>query len=180
MKKVLVSSISFLVLFIVQSFAVSAVFAQRIASRQFKTELPRVVNSSSRIENTEFQIFDLINRERQKKGLGEMAWDGNLARLARSYSQKMADEDFFSHFDSNGASVVERARSMKIKNWRKIGENLFECEGENNYAPFSVQKWMKSPTHRGNILDPEWTSSGLGVAVTRDGRVYITQVFVKN
>lgn len=131
-------------------------------------------------DNAEIQVFDLVNREREKKGLYDLEWDRNLSRLARNYSQQMADENFFSHYDRSGASVMDRARAMRIKDWSRIGENLFESIGERNFMPVSVQQWMKSPGHRRNILDPKWTQSGIGIAQSRDGKIYITQVFIEN
>ena len=131
------------------------------------------------IEGDERRIFDFINRERERKGLGFLEWNSDLARMARNYSQQMAQGNFFSHYDPEGQSVVERAQALRIKGWSKIGENLFECRGARDFAPLSVEKWMKSPSHRENILDVEYTTSGIGVAVSRDGKVYVTQVFIK-
>jgi uncharacterized protein YkwD len=133
---------------------------------------------SSNLDADERGIFDLVNRERSKKGLGELSWDANLSRLARAYSQKMARENFFSHYDKDGGSVDTRARDMRIKNWSKIGENLFFCEGYDSPNLIAVRGWMKSPSHRENILDPDYTDSGIGIAQSSDGRVYITQVFI--
>lgn len=131
------------------------------------------------LEVDERRVFDLINRERERKGLSYLEWNPELARMARSYSQQMAQGNFFSHYDASGASVVERAQAMKIKGWSKIGENLFECQGARDFASLSVEKWMKSPGHRQNILDAEYTMSGIGVAATRDGKIYVTQVFIE-
>src|SRR5687768_1727941 len=82
-------------------------------------------NFLKNIEADEYEIFGLINRERRRKGLAELVWDDQLARMARSYSRKMAKESFFSHFDGRGKTVVDRARDSDIRGWRKIGENLF-------------------------------------------------------
>jgi len=127
----------------------------------------------------EREIFELINQERSKKGLGELVWDSSLSRLARAYSQKMARENFFSHYDGDGASVESRAKNMSIKNWSKIGENLFFCKGYPNPNDAAVRGWMKSPTHRDNILDPDFTASGIGIAESEDGKIYVTQVFIE-
>jgi uncharacterized protein YkwD len=59
--------------------------------------------------NDEFRIHYLVNNERRRKGLGDLYWNDELARPARSYSRQMARESFFSHFDRSGHSVVERA-----------------------------------------------------------------------
>ena len=130
-------------------------------------------------ENAEFDIFDLVNQERRRKRLGDLEWNNDLAKLARNYSKKMAREDFFDHYDSDGGSIIERANSARVKNWRKIGENLFFCHGINNYSGVAVKGWLKSASHRRNMLDREWTDTGIGVAKARDGRIYVTQVFIK-
>jgi uncharacterized protein YkwD len=131
------------------------------------------------VEADEQEIFDLINDERNKKGLGELNWDASLSRLARAYSQKMARENFFSHYDRSGEAVDGRAKTMRIKDWSKIGENLFFCQGYGNPSELAVRGWMKSPTHRQNILDANYTDSGIGIAESEDGKIYITQVFIE-
>lgn len=132
------------------------------------------------LEDDEYEIFELINQERRRKGLSALYWDDDLARMARNYSRKMARENFFSHYDSDGDSVSERATRSRVTGWRKIGENLFYAQGmSNNFQSLAVRGWMRSPSHRQNILDRAWTDSGIGIAKTRDGRIYVTQVFLK-
>ena len=43
-------------------------------------------------------------------------------------------------------------------------------------ARFIVDGWMTSPGHRRNILDPNYTHIGVGVAA-REKNCYATQVF---
>jgi uncharacterized protein YkwD len=127
--------------------------------------------------SNEIRIFSLINRERAKTGLGELLWDDRLADLARRYSEKMAHDRVFEHIDSDGNDVVARARQSNIRGWSKIGENLFMCDPTDDFTGLSVRGWMKSPTHRENILDPVWRDTGIGIAVASDGQIYITEVF---
>ena len=142
----------------------------------FKTNVE--ANVLGNFDNDEYQIFSLVNNERSKKRLPNLDWDDDLARLARRFSQQMARQNFFSHHDGEGKSLADRINSAKIKGWSKIGENLFYCEGVNNFDTLAVKGWMKSPGHRQNILDNSWTSTGIGIAESRDGRIYITQVFI--
>ncbi len=135
---------------------------------------------SKNADDDEHQIFDLVNAQRRKGGLNDLNWDDNLARMARAHSKKMAKENFFAHADLDGKTVVNRAKDSRIKNWHKIGENLFYYEGNYNFDALAVKSWMKSPTHRQNILDSDWTATGIGIAESRDGRIYITQVFVED
>ncbi len=128
----------------------------------------------------EYRIFKLVNTERHKRRLNDLVWDDNLARMARDYSKKMAREIFFDHADFDGKTVVDRAEDSRIKNWSKIGENLFYYEANYDFDNLAVRGWMRSPTHRENILDETWTATGIGIAESRDGRIYITQVFLEN
>jgi uncharacterized protein YkwD len=125
----------------------------------------------------ENRILSLINNERSKTGLGQLSWDDRLADLARQYSEKMAREHFFEHIDSDGNDVVARARQNRIRGWSKIGENLFTCDPTDEVAKLSVYGWMHSPSHKENILDPEWRETGIGIAYARNGEIYITEVF---
>ena len=126
--------------------------------------------------NEESEIFDLVNRERSRTRLNYLDWDDDLARVARNFSRQMARENFFDHADRQGRTVIQRAADER---WSKIGENLFMGSGMDDFTAFSVRGWMKSPTHRRNILDREWTDTGIGIYRTRDDRVYVTQVFVR-
>jgi uncharacterized protein YkwD len=131
------------------------------------------------LEAHEFQIFDLINRERARRGLNALTFDEDAADIARKYSKKMARENFFSHYDADGNSVLERAERAHLKGWSKIGENLFSVDGLERFDAFAVQNWMKSPAHRENILDRDWTATGVGIARSDSGEIFITQIFIK-
>jgi uncharacterized protein YkwD len=135
--------------------------------------------NSGKFDKENFQVFNLINNERVENGLKPLLWDEETAKIAVDYSERMAAENFFSHYDSNGQSVLERAKNAKLKHWSKIGENLFSCEDIMPFESFAVKNWMKSPTHRQNILDPEWTATGIGIAESEEGEIFITQVFIR-
>ncbi len=91
----------------------------------------------------------------------------------------MGDEDFFSHFDNDGHSIVDRIDVHEIVDWKKIGENLFMSQGFDSPADVAIDSWMKSRTHRDNILDGEWTDTGIGIFTTEKNRIYVTQTFMR-
>ena len=161
--------------------AAAHVPAQYNRSRTVERRPSSAANVSFRrsLAAEETQIFALVNRERGRKGLGELVWDDQLAAVARAYSRQMAREAFFDHFDGNGNSIVERAESAGVRGWRRIGENLFFCEGYERFDRLAVRGWMDSPTHRDNILDRKYNASGIGIAQSRAGEIYITQVFIQ-
>src|SRR5688572_25686505 len=127
----------------------------------------------------ESEVFQLVNRERSRARLGILSWDDRLAKLARDYSRRMAREGFFDHYDRHGRTVMDRAESARIGDWSEIGENLFVCESHTDFTRTAIRGWLESHTHRTNMLNRDWTETGIGIATARDGSIFITQVFTR-
>lgn len=53
----------------------------------------------------------------------------------------------------------------------------YEWNTMDDIAESTVDGWMNSPGHRQNILTPYFYSEGIGVAISSDDKVYITQNF---
>jgi uncharacterized protein YkwD len=183
MKKYLAANAKFALgalvpVFVFCLFLDAGAFPRKVKISPIAATTSAYTNFIGGFDSDESEIFALVNGERRRKRLDNLNWSDDLARVARKYSQQMAKGNFFSHFDKAGNGVEERADAAKIK-WKKIGENLFFCQGIDDFDAFAVKGWMKSPAHRENILDDEWTKTGIGVAQTRDGKIYVTQVFLK-
>jgi uncharacterized protein YkwD len=149
-----------------------------ISSFVLATVLATILSASASSQSRgEMEVFDLVNRERSRVRLTGLEWDEHLARLARNYSRQMAREGFFDHYDPDGRTVIDRAQDARIRNWSGIGENLFVCDEHPAFASIAVRGWMKSSTHRTNMLNRTWTATGIGIATARNGSIFITQVF---
>jgi uncharacterized protein YkwD len=98
--------------------------------------------------------------------------------MARQHSENMARRNFFNHTGPDGQGLRERSRANGIVGFRALAENLAYNKGFSDAASCAVTGWMRSQGHRDNILNGEFTRSGIGIARSADGRVYITQVFV--
>jgi len=133
------------------------------------------VSAQSRSET---EVLQLVNRERSRMRMGTLLWDERIARVARDYSRQMAREGFFDHYDPRGRTVMDRA--ARVPDWSEIGENLFVCDPHEQFAAIALRGWMKSTTHRTNLLNRQWTATGIGIATDRDGRIFITQVFTRD
>lgn len=147
--------------------------------KETKTE-PQAANAGKAVIAFELerQVFALINQQRIANALTALVWSDDAAKVARSHSENMANFKFFSHEGKDGLTVNERADDFGISNWRAIGENLAFNQGYDNPGAFAVERWMKSPGHRGNILNNRWTESAVGVAVSPDESYYFTEVFL--
>ncbi len=127
----------------------------------------------------ERRAFELINAEREKKGMRPLVLDGSLTRVARYHSDNMAREDFFNHVDRDGLDISGRAEALGLRGWKTLGENIAYNQGYSDPTAFAVERWMISSKHRENVLNGEYTHAGLGIARSADGRVFFTQVFMR-
>ncbi len=126
----------------------------------------------------ERRAFDLINRERAQQGEQPLEWDADAARMAREHSDEMASGNYLSHTDQSGRNTFARAASEGVCGWQALGENIAYNQGYEDPVAFAVERWMQSAKHRENILRPQFTHAGLGIAKSPDGTYYFTQVFV--
>jgi uncharacterized protein YkwD len=132
---------------------------------------------TSELSAIERRVSEFVNRERTSKGLKSLEWDQQLADAARSHARRMALRRFFSHADPELGDLFERLEDAKIP-WRKAAENLFTEKGYEDPARQTIQGWMNSPGHRGNMLDKQITRAGTGAARAADGSVYVVQIYV--
>ena len=125
----------------------------------------------------EEQIVQRINEIRQQQGLESLRINSKLAEVARNYSRKMAEENFFSHDSPEGDRVGERVQNVGIF-YLLVGENLFKSTNIPQPVSNAVQGWMDSPGHRENILRSEYRETGVGVW-QQGSSYYITQLFLQ-
>src|SRR6201990_2263430 len=69
----------------------------------------------------ERRAFQLINEERQRRGLRPLVFDGALTRLARYHSENMARGGFLSHTDRQGLAPQGRAGALGLHGWEGVG-----------------------------------------------------------
>lgn len=148
------------------------------ANVAYRGDVRETSSGSSTNYAVERRAFDILNQQRAAKGLQPLRWSEDAARVARFHSENMARYSFFSHEGRDGSHVNNRAKSLGIRGFSSIGENIAFNKGFRKPVEMACQHWMNSPDHRENILDRGWTESGIGVAVTSDGAYYFTQVFI--
>lgn len=127
-------------------------------------------------QSVEQRIFQAINHVREENKLPPLKWNTKIGDVARSHSMRMATKRFFSHEDPKFGGPDNRLSTAGIA-WRRCGENIFEEYGERDPVQSAVRGWMQSSGHRKNILTREFTYTGIGVAIGRDGGYTITQLF---
>jgi uncharacterized protein YkwD len=99
-----------------------------------------------------------------------------LFELARAHSANMAKQGKMEH-KLDGKTAFDRMRDAKYL-FLMGAENIAACDAKVSLPELMVA-WMESKLHRENILGPNYTDIGLGMARDKNGHVYYTQVFTK-
>jgi len=117
-------------------------------------------------------MFTMVNAERQAEGLQPFVIDQTLVEVARLHGADMFRRGYFSHLTPEALTPVDRALAGGVV-FKKIGENIA-------YAPdlrMAHEGLMDSPTHRANILSPEFTRIGIGIQNAGSRGIMFTQNF---
>lgn len=155
----------------------------------------------------EYKIHNLINQQRDQNGLKPLVFDVKLNLIARSHSDDMAKRGYFEHNTPEGLSYLDRYHQSGYSCENQYdttstsyminegGENIYQNNlynskrWTNNYLTYvdwndmdkiansTVDGWMHSSGHRLNILTSYYDGEGIGVAISSDDKVYITEDF---
>lgn len=128
-------------------------------------------------------VFLLINNERSKFGLSALVMDGSLRTIAGTHSEDMLARNFFSHRNPDGISFQERITRSYSGPFSQAGENIwtgsgYDSSNSQRLARMIVDRWLSSPGHRANMLNPAFTHTGIGVAA-RGREIRATQLFIQ-
>jgi len=129
--------------------------------------------TTGNLARTAEKVVELTNGERTGAGLRPLAVDPLLAAAAQAHSADMVARAFYSHTSPDGSQPWDRAAAAGSRK-RSIGENI-AC-GQRSPAEV-VDGWMNSPGHRANILKPDFTHIGIGLAGGGRMGTYWTQLF---
>lgn len=106
---------------------------------------------------SETSIIDLVNASRKEAGLSPLSENAKLQAAAEAKADDMFKHDYFSHTSPSGKTPWT---------WVKESGYTYKAAGENlaiNYTDAEEQHraWMKSPTHKANILNTRYQEIGV-------------------
>jgi uncharacterized protein YkwD len=115
----------------------------------------------------------LINRERTEVGLPELEPDQSLTELAREKSWDMVNHHYFGHLSERLGSIYDQLQRNGVV-YRIAAENLAGSPG----CLRAHQIFMKSPSHRENLMNPDFSRIGIGIAPGGPYGAMITQILI--
>jgi uncharacterized protein YkwD len=103
-----------------------------------------------------------------------------LEQAAVDFAHYMAQTGKYGH-GADGRQPVDRAKAKGYEHCI-VSENLAYQYRSSGYdtatlARELVEGWKHSPEHRKNMLDPELTETGVGLAQDAEGRYFAVQMF---
>ncbi|MGB0431444.1 MAG: CAP domain-containing protein [Bacteroidia bacterium] len=120
------------------------------------------------------KTFLIVNKYREKKGLNPLKNIPYMEELAREHSLKMArGVRAFGHrgWEERADLILD---NIEVE---MVAENVGFNKGYDDAANQILAGWIKSRTHKDNILNEEFDITGVGVSQADDGTVYFTQIF---
>jgi hypothetical protein len=107
---------------------------------------------------TSDNVENLVNQERTSRGLAALKINYSLDNAAQKKSSDMIKRNYFDHY-AYGLSPWVFIQNENY-DYLYAGENLAM---DFNTAEGMVNAWMASPSHRKNILNPDFNEMGVGV-----------------
>lgn len=109
---------------------------------------------------TKDEVISLANKDRVEQKLEILAENSTLSKAAMDKASDMIKNNYFAHTSPKGISPWY---------WFEKNDYDYQFAGENLAIGFSDSKeeesaWMKSPTHRKNILNPNYKEIGVAIA----------------
>ena len=127
----------------------------------------------SRSTRAERELFAAMNQSRRQEGLIELRWDESLATAARLHAMVMAKHRSVRHTFENEPDLSARIKETGA-HFTWLSENVTQGP----VAQSINEQFMRSPSHRANILDADMNSVGIGV-VERDGQLFAVEDFAQ-
>jgi uncharacterized protein YkwD len=137
---------------------------EQIIEPSEKIDLKFTTDQTTVDKVSEAKMFQWVNEERTKAGVGPLIIDDRLTQVARAHSQDMFNRGYFAHENPDGQSPFDRMGKAGIT-FKVAGENIA-------FAPsveLAHNGLMRSPGHRANILNPNFGHVGYGIV---DGGIY--------
>ncbi|WP_232696664.1 CAP domain-containing protein [Brevibacillus daliensis] len=114
--------------------------------------------TDSSVDKEAQEVLTIVNAERAKAGLQPLKLDSKLSKMAKDKAIDMAKNNYFDHNSPTYGSPFDMMDKYGIK-YKTAGENI--AEGQRN-AEEVMKDWMNSSGHRENIMNPSFTTIGIG------------------
>lgn len=129
----------------------------------------------SEASGLEAAMFQMVNEDRARYGKAPLVLDAGLSEIARIKAHDMLSNGYFSHVSPTYGNIRTMLSSFGVS-YRAASENIARSRS----IQHAEAAFLSSSTgHRQTLLSSAWTKIGIGIAVTPEGFVYVSQVFAR-
>lgn len=125
------------------------------------------------VSQDEQALLNLVNKARADAGVGPLAFDMELMKVARIKAKDMVDNNYFSHQSPTYGSPFDMMKQFGIS-FKTAGENI----AGNNTVEGAFKAWMNSEGHKKNILNGKFNYTGVGIVESKTYGKVLVQMFI--
>lgn len=143
-------------------------------SRLLQTNAPDVLGISYSI--SESDLLTATNNARAENGLPPLVVNTRLVQAATGKAHHMMANNYWAHFAPDGTTPWSFMKSNDY-DYIYAGENLAKGFTDSQTI---VDAWLKSPSHRENLLSPKYNEIGFAILegnLTGEDTVLVVQMF---
>ena len=113
------------------------------------------------------------NAERAAVGLPPLVSDARLVEIARTRAKDMIEKQYIGHVSPSGESAFTLLASSGVSSQMAAENLVVNGAPESVTVEMAMNGLMNSPGHRENILRPQFTRVGIGVATYLATKYYV-------
>jgi uncharacterized protein YkwD len=128
-------------------------------------------------EEAERMVLEMLNQVRENEGLPPFSEDFRLKEMAKAHSRDMKKNRFVGHASPERGALKDRIRQAGLE-----GFGVKENVALDISLVHAMNNLLKSPVHRGPIIEPEINSVGVGIVFDDSSgtrHYYLTQEFAR-
>lgn len=119
--------------------------------------------------------MDLINAARKENDLKPLILGSTLPKVAKIKADDMVKNNYFSHTSPTYGSPFEMMQKYNVS-YLSAGENI----AGNPSITDAVASWLKSSTHKQNLLSEKFNYIGIGIAKSNVYGYIIVAMFAQS
>jgi len=159
------------------SIALLAIFLLMLGvfSKSFSQTHPDVLGISYSISADD--LLSQVNKIRIENNVSPLTMNSSLAAAAKSKAEDMLSKNYWAHFAPDGSTSPWVFIKDSGYGYVYAGENLAKGYTDSQSV---VSAWMNSPTHKANIISPNYKDIGFAIVQGRllgEETVLVVQLF---
>ena len=131
----------------------------------------------SALAGPDAELVQRVNELRTSHHLIPLRGSPELGRVARAHAEDMARLGYLSHVNPAGLDPLGRVRAARVEGFRLLAENIAASNVEGDRTAVAIAEWMQSESHRENLLNPAFNTTGVAVVDAPGNRTLFVQLF---